>query len=47
MEGNQEKICFIVDTNILMSALLKDDSITIKLLKSDSFNLYYPEEGLT
>ncbi|NYB26096.1 MAG: PIN domain-containing protein [Methanobacteriaceae archaeon] len=47
MEGNQEKICFIVDTNILMSALLKDDSQTAKLIKSDLFHLYYPEDGLT
>jgi len=46
MEGDKEKIRFVVDTNILMSALLKDDSSTAKLLKSEFFEIYYPENGL-
>ncbi len=46
MERNKEKIRFVVDTNTLMSALLKDDSMTAKLLKSEFFDLYYPEDGL-
>lgn len=29
-----------------MSALLKDDSKTAKLLKSEFFDIYYPEDGL-
>ncbi len=46
MERNKEKIRFVVDTNTLMSALLKDGSMTAKLLKSEFFDLYYPEDGL-
>ena len=46
MERDKEKIRLVVDTNVLMSALLRDDSFTAKLLKSGSFDLYCPEEGL-
>jgi predicted nucleic acid-binding protein len=46
MEGNKEKIQIIVDTNILISALLKDNSVTAKLIRSESFDIYYPEDGL-
>jgi len=46
MERSKEKIRFVVDTNTLISALLKDDSMTAKLLKSGVFDLYYPEDGL-
>lgn len=45
MEGNEEKIRFIIDTNILISALIKDDSYTAKLIKSRLFDVYYPEDG--
>lgn len=47
MEKNKEKIQIVVDTNILMSALLKDNSITAKLLQSELLDIYYPEDGLT
>lgn len=47
MERNKEKVQIVVDTNILMSALLKDNSITAKLIRSESFDIYYPEDGLT
>lgn len=46
MERNEEKIRFVVDTNILISALLKDDSFTAKLLKLETFEIFYPEDGL-
>lgn len=46
MEGNKEKIQIVVDTNILISALLKDNSVTAKLIRSESFDIYYPEDGL-
>lgn len=46
MERNKEKIRLVVDTNTLMSALLKDNSMTAKLLKSEFLDLYYPEDGL-
>lgn len=46
MEGNKEKIRLVIDTNILLSALLKDKTFTAKLLKSEFFDIYYPEDGL-
>ena len=46
MERDEEKIRFVVDTNILISALLKDDSFTAKLLKLEIFEIFYPEDGL-
>jgi len=46
MERNKEKIRAVIDTNILISALIKDNSYTAKLLKSDYLDLYYPEDGL-
>ena len=47
MERNKEKIQIVVDTNVLMSALLKDNSVTAKLIRSEFFDIYYPEDGLT
>ena len=46
MERNKEKIRVVVDTNVLMSALLKNNSFTAKLLRSEFFDIYYPEDGL-
>ncbi len=46
MERNKEKIRVVVDTNVLMSALLKNNSFTAKLLRSEFFDVYYPEDGL-
>lgn len=46
MERNKEKIRIVIDTNILMSALIKDNAFTEKLLKSEFLDLYYPEDGL-
>ena len=43
MERNKEKIQIVVDTNVLMSALLKDNSVTAKLIRLESFDIYYPE----
>lgn len=47
MERDEEKIQIVVDTNILISALLKDNSITAKLIRSEFFDIYYPQNGLT
>ena len=47
MERNKEKIRVVIDTNILMSALIKDNNFTVKLLKSEFLDLYYPEDGLS
>ena len=47
MERDAEEIRLVVDTNILISALLKDDSITARLLRSNACSYYYPWDGLT
>jgi len=46
MERDKEKIRVVIDTNILISALIKDDSITSKIIKSGIFEIYYPEDGM-
>ena len=46
MERDPKEIRFVVDTNILFSALLKDDSLTGKVLRSDACVFYYPCDGL-
>ena len=47
MDRDAEEIRLVVDTNILISALLKDDSITARLLRSNACSYYYPWDGLT
>ena len=47
MERDPKEIRFVVDTNVLISALLKDDSITSRLLRSNACSYYYPWDGLT
>ena len=46
MEGREEKAGLVADTNILVSALLKDQSTTARLLGSGYFTVYFPEYGL-
>jgi len=36
----------VIDTNILISALIKDDSTTAEIIKSGIFEIYYPEDGM-
>ena len=46
MERRKEEPRIVVDTNILISALLKDHSISARLIKSKFFSIYFPEYGL-
>ena len=46
MVGREETIRLVVDTNVLISALMKDDSFHAKLIKSECFELYYPDYGM-
>jgi predicted nucleic acid-binding protein len=46
MEGRKEEPRIVADTNILISALLKDHSIHARLIKSKFFDIYFPEYGL-
>ena len=46
MERRKEELRIVVDTNILISALLKDNSIHARLIKSKFFSIYFPEYGL-
>jgi predicted nucleic acid-binding protein len=46
MERRKEEPRIVADTNILISALLKDHSVHARLIKSKFFNIYFPEYGL-
>jgi predicted nucleic acid-binding protein len=43
MERRKEVPRIVADTNILISALLKDHSVHARLIKSKLFNIYFPE----
>ena len=45
MEGREEELGIVADTNILISALLKDNSINSKLIKAKIFSIYFPDYG--
>jgi predicted nucleic acid-binding protein len=46
MEGREEEAGLVADTNILISALLKDYSINARLIKSGYFSVYFPDYGI-
>ncbi|MFB3766607.1 MAG: PIN domain-containing protein [Methanotrichaceae archaeon] len=46
MDGREEEAGLVVDTNIIIAALLKDHSINAKLIKSGYFNVYFPDYGM-
>lgn len=46
MERDKEKIWVVIDINILISALIKNDSVTARIIKSGIFEIYYPEDGM-
>ncbi len=46
MERRKEEPRIVADTNILISALLKEHSIHARLIKSNIFDIYFPEYGL-
>ena len=46
MEGDKEKIWIVIDANIVFSALIKDESLTGRIIFSNKFSLFFPEDGL-
>jgi predicted nucleic acid-binding protein len=46
VERDPEKIRFVIDTNILIGALVKDNSFKARLLKKQNFLFYFPDYGL-
>lgn len=46
MEGREEEPGIVADTNILISALLKGNSINSQLIKAKIFCIYFPDYGL-
>ncbi len=46
MERGEEEAGLVADTNILISALIKDRSINARLIKSEYFNLYFTDYAL-
>jgi predicted nucleic acid-binding protein len=46
MEGREEEARIVADTNILVSALIRDHSVNAKIIKSGYFAVYFPDYGL-
>jgi predicted nucleic acid-binding protein len=46
MEGREEESGLVIDTNILVSALIKDHSDNAELIRTGYFKVYFPEYGL-
>ena len=46
MEREEEALRFVIDTNILIGALVKDNSFKARLLKDRNFKFFYPDYGL-
>ncbi|MEI7858096.1 MAG: PIN domain-containing protein [Methanomicrobiales archaeon] len=46
MERDPEKIRCVIDTNILIGALVKDNSFKARLLKKQNFSFFFPDYGL-
>lgn len=46
MERDAERIRLVIDTNILIGALVKDNSYKAALLKDRHFRFFFPEYGL-
>ena len=46
MDRDPEKIRFVIDTNILIGALVKDNSFKARLLKKQNILFYFPDYGL-
>ena len=46
MERDPEKIRCVIDTNILIGALVKENSFKARLLKKQNFLFFFPDYGL-
>jgi len=46
MEREEEALRIVIDTNILIGALVKDNSFKARLIKDRNFLFFYPDYGL-
>ena len=46
MEREEEALRFVIDTNILIGALVKDNSFKGRLIKNRNFRFFFPDYGL-
>ena len=46
MEREEEALRLVIDTNILIGALVKDNSFKARLIKNRNFRFFYPDYGL-
>ena len=47
MEREKEQLRIVIDTNILIGALVRDNSYKARLLKDQHFLFFFPDYGLT
>ena len=47
MEREKERLRIVIDTNILIGALVRDTSFKASLLKNKKFRFFFPDYGLT
>jgi len=47
MEREKERLWIVIDTNILIGALVRDNSFKAHLLKNRRFLFFFPDYGLT
>ena len=46
MDQDKERLRIIIDTNVLIGALVKDNSFKARLLKDRHFQFFFPDYGL-
>jgi predicted nucleic acid-binding protein len=46
MAEREKEVRLVADTNIILSALLKDGSFIAEMMKTDCLQIYFPEYGL-
>jgi predicted nucleic acid-binding protein len=47
MAEREKEVRLVADTNIILSALLKDGSFIAEMMKTDCIQIYFPEYGLS
>jgi predicted nucleic acid-binding protein len=46
MAEREKEVRLVADTNIILSALLKDGSFIAEMMKTSGIQIYFPEYGL-
>ena len=46
MDGKEERVRVVIDTNVLIGALVKDNSYKARILRNRQFLFFFPDYGL-